>query len=72
MEGTKGYQSKALDRKTSCKTTFCKPYKAKLCMAANLWFASLTKQSFVWRQNFVQNYVLQAIQSLQSEALYKL
>ncbi|RYX87743.1 hypothetical protein EON73_00680 [bacterium] len=28
--------------------------------AANLWFASLTKQSFVWRQN----YVLQAIQAL--------
>ena len=63
---TEGYQSKALDRKTpcktSCKTTFCKPE------AANLWFASLTKQSFVWRQNFVQNFVLQAIQSLQSFA----
>ncbi|RYX87825.1 hypothetical protein EON73_00460, partial [bacterium] len=44
--------------KTSCKTTFCKPYKAKLCMAANLWFASRRRQ----------NYVLQAIQSLQSFA----
>ncbi|RYX87761.1 hypothetical protein EON73_00585 [bacterium] len=28
--------------------------------AANLWFASLTKQSFVWRQNFVQTFGLQA------------
>ncbi|RYX87767.1 hypothetical protein EON73_00615 [bacterium] len=61
LEGTKGYQSKALDRKTSCKPLVCKPYKAKLCMAAKL-LAEGGKTSRRRRQNFV----LQAIQSLQS------
>ena len=47
----------------------CKPKgtKALLWFAklrANLWFASLTKQSFVWRQNFV----LQAIQKTPCKA----
>ncbi len=68
LRGTKGYQSKVLDRKP--KGTKAKLWIAKLRakLRANLWFASLTKQSFVWRQNFVQNFVLQAIQSLQSFA----
>ena len=90
--------NKALYSKTSCKPLVCKPYKAKLCMAAKHSFANLRvpKQSFgsqtegyqskalvrkstcknrVFarktprrrRQNFVQNFVLQA---LQSKALY--
>ena len=42
--GLQALQSKALyGGKTTCKTPFCKPYKAKLCMAAKLRFASHTK-----------------------------
>ncbi|RYX87741.1 hypothetical protein EON73_00670 [bacterium] len=74
LRGTKGYQSKPLDRKTSRrrrqnyvlqagggKTLFCKPYKALLCMAAKL------RANLWFASRRRQNVVLQAIQSF---ALY--
>ncbi|RYX87745.1 hypothetical protein EON73_00695 [bacterium] len=67
---TKAYDNLAYCAKLCAK--LCKPKGNK----AKLWIAKLLAEGGKTprrrRQNFVQNYVLQAIQSLQSEALYKL